>query len=123
MDSSDLGSVVTDTSEADYASIEIVCDNFTGSVESSNLLNVSVTFNESIERFIFSRFDGLSKWTNKVAKRFKLDGQGFRLKYIDEDNELICICCDDDLNSALGTLCSNNSINLIYGKTSFNGLY
>ncbi|KAM0026817.1 putative PB1 domain-containing protein [Helianthus debilis subsp. tardiflorus] len=116
MDSSDSESLSANTSEADYASIERVCDNFTGSVESSNLLNVNVTFNESTERFIFSRFDGLSKWTNKVAKRFKLGGQGFRLKYIDEDHELICICGDVDLNLALRTLCSNNSIDLIYEK-------
>ncbi|MFS7888355.1 putative PB1 domain-containing protein [Helianthus anomalus] len=116
MDSSDLGSVVTDASEADY---ESVCDNFTDSEETSNLLYVNVTFNDSIERFILSRFVELSTLENKVAKRLKLDGQGFHLKYIDEANDLIVICCDDDLKLALDTLGSNNSINLIYEKTSF----
>ncbi|MFS7888352.1 putative PB1 domain-containing protein [Helianthus anomalus] len=108
MDSSDSGSVVADTSEADYSSKESTCDNFT--------LKVNVTFNESTERFTFSRFDELSTLEDKVAKRFKLDGQGFHLKYIDEDNELICICCDVDLKLALDTLGSNNSIDLIYEK-------
>ncbi|MFS7888383.1 putative PB1 domain-containing protein [Helianthus anomalus] len=107
MDSSDSGSVVADTSEADYSSKESICDNFT--------LKANVTFKKSMKRFTFSRFDELSTLEDKVTKSFKLEGQRFRLKYWDEANDLISICCDDDLKLALDTL-GSNSINLIYEK-------
>ncbi|KAD5317313.1 hypothetical protein E3N88_17259 [Mikania micrantha] len=137
-DSSDSESIVTTNSEPEYASvrdqwpltndcIEEICDNFT--VEKSNLskqnrkrkrdsdttlsiskVMVNATFNKSMERFTFPLFHGLSKLKNKVAKRFMLEGQKLRLKYIDEDDDLILICCDDDLKSALD---ASGNMNLI----------
>ncbi|KAI7749894.1 hypothetical protein M8C21_014067 [Ambrosia artemisiifolia] len=141
MDSSDLESVVADTSETDFAdvadqwsstnaSMETICDNFT--VEKGNLskvhrkrkrdtdtvlsttrVMVNVTFNKSMKQFPFPLVRGLPKLRRKVAKRFKLEGQGLKLKYIDKDNDLILICLNDDLKSALDASGSKNSINLI----------
>ncbi|KAD5317322.1 hypothetical protein R6Q59_032662 [Mikania micrantha] len=113
-DSSGSESIVTDTSDPDYAdvmdhcpstndSIEEVSDNFTIAVM------VNVTFNMFVEQFTFPLVHGLSKLKNEVAKRFKLENR-LRLKYIDDDNDLILICCDEDLKSALD---ASGSMNLI----------
>ncbi|KAD5317317.1 hypothetical protein E3N88_17263 [Mikania micrantha] len=128
-DSSDSESFVTDNSEPEYANvrdqwpltndcIEEICDNFTAEKSSLSKQNrkrkryldttlsiskvmVNATFNKSMEQFMFPLFHGLSKLKNKVARRFMLEGQKLRLKYIDEDDDLILICCDDDLKFAL----------------------
>ncbi|KAL8208358.1 hypothetical protein R6Q57_007770 [Mikania cordata] len=138
MDLSDLKMVMSDTSETDYAngadqlrltnaSIEEVCDNFTvekinllkedaefkgdsDTLMSTNTVTVNVKYKESIEQFTFLHSDELSKWENKVAQRFKIEGQRACLKYKDEDGNLILICNDDDLKAALVT---SGSMNLI----------
>ncbi|KAC9657514.1 hypothetical protein E3N88_45436 [Mikania micrantha] len=133
MDLSDLKMVtaMSDTSETDYAnvadqlrltnaSIEEICDNFTvekinllkedaeckgdsDTVMSTDTVTVNVKYKESIEQFTFLHSDELSKWEHKVAKRFKIEGQRARLKYKDEDGDLILICYDEDLKAALVT--------------------
>ncbi|PWA87190.1 NIN-like protein [Artemisia annua] len=62
---------------------------------------VTVTYGEDIKRFRFPISLGLLKLKYKVAKKFKLKVKMIRLKYIDEENDVITICVDKDLNDAL----------------------
>ncbi|XP_076925046.1 protein NLP6-like [Bidens hawaiensis] len=106
--SSDSNSIVTDAFETNHgsASMETVCDNFTG------MVTVNVTFNNDKKSFEFSLFSGVPELEKKVAKMFKLDGQAFKLEYVDEDNDLIRVCVNKDLESAWFASGGNNSMNL-----------
>ncbi|GKD05291.1 NIN-like protein [Tanacetum coccineum] len=75
---------------------------------------VNVPTNALPLTFRFCLSLGLLKLKNKVAKRFKLESQLIRLKYKDEDNDLILLCGDYDLQPALVASGSNKTtINLI----------
>ncbi|PWA87189.1 PB1 domain-containing protein [Artemisia annua] len=74
---------------------------------------VTVTYGEDIKSFKFPISLGLLMLKYKVAKRFKLKVKMIRLKYIDEENDLITVCVDKDLNLAMVASGSKNSMNLI----------
>nr|GEX08243.1 hypothetical protein [Tanacetum cinerariifolium] len=73
---------------------------------------VTVTFGEDNKSFRFPISLGLLKLKKEVAKRFKLS-KTIRLKYTDEDNDLILICVDKDLEDAMVASGSKNNMNLI----------
>ncbi|PWA77541.1 NIN-like protein [Artemisia annua] len=80
---------------------------------SKNMVYVKATYGENSKGFWFSIPSGLWKLKNKVAKRFKLKRQMIRLKYWDEDNDLILFSSNDDLEFAKIASGNNNRINLI----------
>ncbi|PWA68927.1 PB1 domain-containing protein [Artemisia annua] len=80
---------------------------------SDTMVLVKAMYENIIKEFQFVTSLGLLKLKNEVAKQFKLNGNMIRLKYWDEENELILICVDDDLKLALVTSEVNNSINLV----------
>ncbi|MFS7888362.1 putative PB1 domain-containing protein [Helianthus anomalus] len=125
MVSSDLESVVADADVADQWSStkedrkrkrdsdteqSTSGDSDTEQEQSTSTVMVNVTFNKSKKRFAFPLFRGLSKLKGKVAKRFKLESQRLKLEYIDEENDKILICRNDDLKPALD---ASGSMNLI----------
>ncbi|MFS7888360.1 putative PB1 domain-containing protein [Helianthus anomalus] len=116
--SSDLESVVADADVADQWSStkedrKRKRDSDTEQEQSTSTVMVNVTFNKSKKRFAFPLYRGLSKLQKKVAKRFKLESQRLKLEYIDEDNDKILICRNDDLKPALDASGSDCSMNLI----------
>jgi hypothetical protein len=75
---------------------------------------VTITYGEDIKRFRFCISQGLLNLKKEVAERFNLERQLIRLKYKDEDNDLILLSGDYDLQPALVASGSNkNTINLI----------
>ncbi|KAJ0572906.1 putative PB1 domain-containing protein [Helianthus annuus] len=126
MVSSDLESVVADADVADQWSstkedrkrkrdsdTEQSTSGDSDTEQSTSTVMVNVTFNKSKTQFAFPLFRGLSKLKRKVAKRFKLESQKLKLEYIDEENDKILICRNDDLKPALDASGSNCSMNLI----------
>ncbi|KAJ0779682.1 putative PB1 domain-containing protein [Helianthus annuus] len=126
MVSSDLESVVADADVADQWSstkedrkrkrdsdAEQSTSGDSDTEQSTSTVTVNVTFNKSKTQFAFPLFRGLSKLKRKVAKRFKLESQKLKLEYIDEENDKILICRNDDLKPALDASGSNCSMNLI----------
>ena len=73
----------------------------------SDTVAVKVTCEGYTTNFHFPTSLGLLELKKKVAERFKLQGKRLRLKYTDEDDDLILIVCDADLPSALVTPGSN----------------
>nr|GEW19618.1 NIN-like protein [Tanacetum cinerariifolium] len=67
---------------------------------SKKMVYVKATNGEDSKGFWFTISSELTKQKNKVAKRFKLKSQMIRLKYWDEDNDLILFSSNDDLEFA-----------------------
>nr|GEU77220.1 hypothetical protein [Tanacetum cinerariifolium] len=80
---------------------------------SKKMVYAKATYGEDSKGFWFRNSWGLSKLKNKVAKRFKLKSQMIRLKYLDEDNDLILFSSNDDLVFANVASGAKNRINLI----------
>ncbi|GJT94734.1 NIN-like protein [Tanacetum coccineum] len=80
---------------------------------SKKMVYVKATYGEDSKGFWFTISSGLSKLKNKVAKRFKLKSQRIRLKYRNEDNDLILFSSNDDLVFANVASGAKNRINLI----------
>ncbi|GKC14185.1 NIN-like protein [Tanacetum coccineum] len=80
---------------------------------SKKMVYVKATYGEDSKGFWFRNSWGLAKLKNKVAKRFKLKSQMIRLKYLDEDNDLILFSSNDDMEFAKIASGDNNRINLI----------
>ncbi|GKE56985.1 NIN-like protein, partial [Tanacetum coccineum] len=81
-------------------------------------VTVKVTYEKWEKSFIFSISPGLLELKNKVAETFKLEGVMLRLKYWDNDNDLILVACDSDLaylvtsGSNISLICvANESVN------------
>ncbi|KAD3641695.1 hypothetical protein R6Q59_004226 [Mikania micrantha] len=79
----------------------------------TGMVTAKITFNGHMKTFQFFVPSGLSNLKNEVARSFKLKGKKLRLKYWDEEYDLILIACDVDLKLAVVTTGSKNSINLI----------
>ncbi|KAL8201201.1 hypothetical protein R6Q57_012540 [Mikania cordata] len=75
-------------------------------------VTTKTTFNGCMKIFHFPISSGLSYLKNEVAQGFELEGE-ILLKYKDEENDTILITCDEDLNFAVDTTGTDNSINLI----------
>ncbi|GKC47635.1 PB1 domain-containing protein [Tanacetum coccineum] len=86
---------------------------------SKKMVYVKATYGEDSKGFWFPISWGLSKLKNKVAKRFKLKSQMIRLKYWDEDNDLILFSSNDDLEFANVASGAKNRINLICESASY----
>ncbi|GJZ68311.1 NIN-like protein, partial [Tanacetum coccineum] len=127
--SADSESVVTDVSESDYAivpdtgsSADATMDKTWGASNpskhgikrkiESDTITVKVTYEGYMTNLHFPISLGLLELEKKVTERFKLHGKSLRLKYTDEDDDLILIVCDADLEPALVTP-GSNSISLI----------
>ncbi|KAI7751609.1 LOW QUALITY PROTEIN: hypothetical protein M8C21_033250, partial [Ambrosia artemisiifolia] len=61
------------------------------------MVTAEISFNDDMK---FPISSGLSYLKNEVSQSFKLKGKKLSLKYIDEDDDLILIACDEDLLSA-----------------------
>ncbi|GKB78630.1 NIN-like protein, partial [Tanacetum coccineum] len=79
---------------------------------------VKATFKDDMIKFRFPVSSGrLSELENQVAQRLDLQGKKLRVKYKDEQNELVLITRDDDLHNLPDFLDSNTNINdCLYGK-------
>ncbi|GKD33592.1 NIN-like protein [Tanacetum coccineum] len=65
-------------------------------------LTIKATYEENIVKFPFTLLDGLEKLKEKVATRFQLRLGSFKLKYVDEDGDMILVACDTDLMLLIG---------------------
>ncbi|PWA43917.1 NIN-like protein [Artemisia annua] len=65
-------------------------------------LTIKATYKENMVKFPFTLLDGLLKLKEMVATRFQLRLGSFKLKYVDEDDDMILIACDTDLMSLVG---------------------
>ncbi|MFS7888384.1 putative PB1 domain-containing protein [Helianthus anomalus] len=73
-----------------------------GHASDTGLLTVKASFKGDIIKFRFSVSSGLVELEKEVAKRVNLKGQKLKLKYEDEDKDLLLITCDTDLESLAG---------------------
>ncbi|KAJ0807516.1 putative transcription factor Nin-like family [Helianthus annuus] len=62
------------------------------------MVTVKATFNEDMIKFQFPTSSGLLELEHEVARRIKFKSRKPRLKYKDEDNDLILLACDADLH-------------------------
>ncbi|KAF5753804.1 putative transcription factor Nin-like family [Helianthus annuus] len=78
------------------------------------LANVTfkATYRDDTIKFTYRLLDGLVKLEEEVATRFHLTIGSFRLRYKDEDGDMITIACDNDLK-ALGAFMQLTSTNMI----------
>ncbi|KAJ0427806.1 putative transcription factor Nin-like family [Helianthus annuus] len=70
------------------------------------------TYRDDTIKFTYRLLDGLIKLEEEVATRFHLTIGSFRLRYKDEDGDMITIACDNDLK-ALGAFMQLTSTNMI----------
>ncbi|KAM0059175.1 putative transcription factor Nin-like family [Helianthus debilis subsp. tardiflorus] len=70
------------------------------------------TYRDDTIKFTYRLLDGLVKLEEEVATRFQLTVGSFRLRYKDEDGDMITIACDNDLK-ALGAFMQLTSTNMI----------
>nr|XP_043606665.1 protein NLP3-like [Erigeron canadensis] len=82
-------------------------------ISDSRMVTVKATFRDDMIKFQFWTSSSLLELENEVARRFKFKSRMFRLKYKDEDNDLILLACDADLHTLLGYSASNSTIKLI----------
>ncbi|KAL8208359.1 hypothetical protein R6Q57_007771 [Mikania cordata] len=66
-----------------------------------NMFTIKVTYIRNTVKLFFKLTDGLEKLEKLVAFRFQLSHGSFRLKYEDEDGDMILITCDNDLMASL----------------------
>ncbi|GJS34383.1 NIN-like protein [Tanacetum coccineum] len=65
-------------------------------------LTIKATYKENMVKFPFTLLDGLEKLKEMVATRYQLKLGSFKLKYVDEDDDMILIACDTDLMLLIG---------------------
>lgn len=65
-------------------------------------LTIKAIYEENMVRFTFTLLDGLERLKEMVATRFQLRLGSFKLKYVDEDDDMILIACDTDLMLLMG---------------------
>ncbi|GJW51124.1 NIN-like protein [Tanacetum coccineum] len=63
---------------------------------------VKATFKDDMIKVQIPISSRLFELKNEVAHRTKLKSAGFRIKYKDEDDDLILLACDADLQNLLG---------------------
>ncbi|PWA97417.1 NIN-like protein [Artemisia annua] len=65
-------------------------------------LTIKATYKENMVKFPFTLLDGLERLKEMVATRFQLRLGSFKLKYVDEEDDMILIACDTDLMELVG---------------------
>ncbi|XP_022020979.1 protein NLP7 [Helianthus annuus] len=65
--------------------------------ETDRDVTIKATYREDTIKFTYRLLDGLVKLEELVATRFQLRIGSFRLKYKDEDGDMILIACENDL--------------------------
>ncbi|GJZ19528.1 NIN-like protein, partial [Tanacetum coccineum] len=71
-------------------------------VSDTRKVTVKATFKDDMIKVQIPISSRLFELQNEVAHRTKLKSTGFRLKYKDEDDDLILLACDADLQNLLG---------------------
>ncbi|PWA54949.1 NIN-like protein [Artemisia annua] len=84
-----------------------------GAVSDATNVTVIATFNDDRIKFRFPTSSGLVELEKEVAQRIGLKGKRLRLKYRDEDDDLILLTCDADLHNLLGARTNSTTIKLI----------
>ncbi|KAD3641618.1 hypothetical protein E3N88_30842 [Mikania micrantha] len=84
-------------------------------ISNKKMVTVKATFRNDMIKFQFPASSGLLKLKNEVAQRIKLESRRLRLKYKDEDSDLILLASDDDLRFLLGFTANNE---LLSGSSS-----
>ncbi|KAM0059186.1 putative transcription factor Nin-like family [Helianthus debilis subsp. tardiflorus] len=82
-------------------------------ISNIKMVTVKATFKDDMIKFQFPTSSGLLELVHEVARRIKLKSRRPRLKYRDEDNDLILLACDADLQQLLGFAANNSAIRLI----------
>jgi len=70
-------------------------------VSDTRTVIVKATFKNDIIKFQLPISSGVLELKNQVAQRVKLQSTSLRLKYIDEDDDLILIACDADFRNLM----------------------
>ncbi|KAJ0666329.1 putative transcription factor Nin-like family [Helianthus annuus] len=70
-------------------------------VSDTRMVTVKASFKDDIIKFDFPLSSGVSELKNQVAQRIKLKSTRLRLKYRDEDDDLILISCDADIRNLM----------------------
>ncbi|KAM3202189.1 protein NLP6 isoform X1 [Capsicum annuum] len=88
----------------------------------NSCFTIKATYGDDMMKFklyTFSRKDDLD---NEVAKRLQLPIGGFRINYMDEDNDRIWIACDDDLRDCFSNAQSlgKNTIKMLVLPAAIN---
>ncbi|KAJ0666332.1 putative PB1 domain-containing protein [Helianthus annuus] len=78
----------------------------------TEMMTAEISHNSNKKKIRFPVSMGLAYLENQVLRSFELKGKKLRLKYMDEDDDLILIASDDDLMYAVATTGTNNNINL-----------
>lgn len=67
--------------------------------EENNAVTIKAKFKEDTIKFDLCLSSGLEKLVEEVAKRLNLMLGNFKLKYMDDDDDLILLTCDEDLHN------------------------
>ncbi|PWA88950.1 NIN-like protein [Artemisia annua] len=78
-------------------------------VSDTRKVTVKATFKDDMIKVQIPISSRLFELQNEVARRTKLKSAGFRLKYKDEDDDLILLACDADLQNLLGGYSTSNN--------------
>jgi hypothetical protein len=70
-------------------------------VTEPDLVTVKATFGADTVRFKLPVGSGCLDLRNEVSRRLKVDGQGFDLKYLDDEEEWMLITCDADVKECI----------------------
>ncbi|XP_076894693.1 protein NLP6-like [Bidens hawaiensis] len=87
-------------------------DNVTN-ISDTKMVTVKATFRKDMIKFQFPTSSGLMELKQEVAQRIKLKSERLRLKYKDEDDDLILLACDVDLHNLLRFADNHSTIKLI----------
>jgi hypothetical protein len=71
------------------------------SVTEPDSVTVKATFGADTVRFKLPVGSGCLDLRNQVSRRLKVDGQGFDLKYLDDEEEWMLITCDADVKECI----------------------
>ncbi|GKB85020.1 NIN-like protein [Tanacetum coccineum] len=89
-----------------YGSLKQIMPNV---VSDTRKVTVKATFKDDMIKVQIPISSRLFELQNEVAHRTKLKSAGFRLKYKDEDDDLILLACDADLQNLLGGYSTSNN--------------
>ncbi|KAM0059663.1 putative transcription factor Nin-like family [Helianthus debilis subsp. tardiflorus] len=118
----DHPSVIESTTKPKYTTYSCVADSTlvyaspkqtVTNIPDIKMVTVKATFNEDMIKFQFPTSSGLLELEHEVARRIMFKSRRPRLKYKDEDNDLILLACDADLRHLLEFAADHSPIRLI----------